>query len=653
MDAVRRGYIYLVSFVSLQAVAWAVIALLRDLLAQGIGWSIQSRALQLALIVVGLPIYLIHWLWAQRLAGREPAERRATLRHLYLYGAMASFLGPFVASASGLLENLVFLAIGYEPHRGWWSLSWDAAAVHLVVSAVVMAVLWFYHHRVEAADARAVPPAGAVATIRRLYVYSFSAAGLALTAVATAALLRWLMYQVGSARAIGGWETVVGDMARLVVGLALWLAFWWRAARPDEEEATSVVRMLYLYGAVFVSLLATVTAATFILEGILRRLFSISSAGRGGGGDIRDPLSVVVVASAAWAYHAYILRRDAAKAGEPAAQAWAGRLYNYLVAGVGLVAFLVGLGGLVSVLIRLLLSASFVARIGGEVSWFSAVLIAGLGVWILPWRRSQILASAPGTEGDAESRSLVRRIYLYFFLFVATMTVLGSGVYLAYRLINLALGGSRRGNLLADMGQAIAFGLIAAGVLVYHGILQRADGRRAKVADSRSLATARITVVDNGDGSLGRALLDELQRELPGACLQPLGLTPEAASVMGAGAEPVDTAGLLAQSEIIVGPWTIAIPGAAGSAASAIAASTARKLLIPVEQEGWEWAGVEDTSRKKLTGQAVGAVRRMVAGEKAKRGWPLSIGVTVAVVILVLLFLCFVLPSLVGLLRLF
>jgi len=86
MDAVRRGYIYLVSFVSLQAVAWAVIALLRDLLTQDIGWSIQSRALQLAIIVVGLPIYLVHWLWAQRLAGREPAERRATLRHLYLYG---------------------------------------------------------------------------------------------------------------------------------------------------------------------------------------------------------------------------------------------------------------------------------------------------------------------------------------------------------------------------------------------------------------------------------------------------------------------------------------------------------------------------------------------------------------------------------------
>jgi len=509
MDAVRRSYVYLVSLVSMQVVVWAVIALLRDLLTRGTGWSIESRALQLALIVVGLPIYLIHWLWAQRLAGRDPAEQRATMRHLYLYGAMASFLGPLVASASGLLAYLVWLTVGYKPAHVYWEPSWDVA-IHLLVSAAVTAVLWFYHQRVEAADARAIPAGGPVATIRKVYIYGFSAAGLTLTALTAGALLRWLMYQVASSRAIGGWETVVDDMARLVVGLPLWLAFWWRLARPDEEERTSVVRTLYLYGAVFVSVLATVIAATFILEGFLRRLFAISSAGGGGGGDLREPLSVVIVSGAVWAYHAYILRRDAAQAGEAAAQPWAGRLYRYLVAGVGLAAFLVGLAGLVSILIRFLSGISFVAGMPREVSWFTAALVAGLAVWILPWRRCQLLATVPGPEGDAESRSLIRRIYLYFFLFAATMVMLGSGVSLVRRLISLALGESRRGNFLAGAGQEIAFGLIAAGVLVYHGLLQRADGRRAKLADSHSLAAVRITVVDDGDGSLGRALLDEL-----------------------------------------------------------------------------------------------------------------------------------------------
>jgi len=265
-------------------------------------------------------------------------------------------------------------------------------------------------------------------------------------------------------------------------------------------------------------------------------------------------------------------------------------------------------------------------------------------VWILPWRRCQILADAPGVEGDAESRSLIRRIYLYFYLFVATMTVLGCGVFLANRLISLALGVSRQGNLLADLGQAIAFGLIAAGVLVYHGILQRADSRRAKVADCRSLAAVRITVVDDGDGSLGRALLDELKRELPGARLQPLGLTPEAAAAMGADVEPSGAASLLAESEIIVGPWTIAASGA--KVADAVAASPAHKLLIPVEQPGWEWAGIPDASWRKLVAPTAHSVRQMVAAEKGKQGWLLGSGLTAAIVLaLLLLAACFFLVT--------
>jgi len=248
---------------------------------------------------------------------------------------------PFVASASGLLENLVFWAVGYEPYRSSWQLSRDTAVVHLLVSAVVMAVLWFYHQRVETADARAVPPAGAVATIRRLYVYGFCAAGLVITAVTAAALLRWLMFQVGSSRSIGGWEATIDDIACLLVGLVLWLAFWRQVVSPDTEERTSVVRMLYLYGAVFVSLLATVTASAFILEGILHRLLAFPgkrrrrrharpAVGRPGR---RRGVGLSRLHPAA--------RRRAGR--RTVCPAMASRLYHYLVAGVGLAAALVGL----------------------------------------------------------------------------------------------------------------------------------------------------------------------------------------------------------------------------------------------------------------------------------------------------------------------
>jgi len=48
----------------------------------------------------------------------------------------------------------------------------------------VLALLWAYHWRVAAADRKEIPEQGGAATVRRLYVYGFSAAGLAMTTLA-------------------------------------------------------------------------------------------------------------------------------------------------------------------------------------------------------------------------------------------------------------------------------------------------------------------------------------------------------------------------------------------------------------------------------------------------------------------------------------
>ncbi|MBX0330952.1 hypothetical protein K2Z83_25165 [Oscillochloris sp. ZM17-4] len=58
------------------------------------------------------------------------------------------------------------------------------------------------------------------------------------------------------------------------------------------------------------------------------------------------------------------------------------------------------------------------------------------------------------------------------------------------------------------------------------------------------------------------------------------------------------------------------MPTAAGAAvAQAVGASPARKLLIPVPAEGWDWAGVEPQSDDAIIGQIVRAVRQVLGGE--------------------------------------
>jgi hypothetical protein len=599
MENVRRAYVYLVCLASLQGVAWAVISLLRNLLAPPARTSPENTALQLAIIIVALPVFVVHWVWAQRLAAGDEEERGAILRRLYLYVALATFLGPLLANALDLLDDLLHLALGLRPESarfvGEAPLTYLA---HPLVVMGVMLVLWLYHRAVLRRDQRQVAEESAGATLRRLYLYGWSAAGLALVALSLIALLRWLLEWVGAGAVIVSQPDPLREVARLAVGLPLWLICWGQAQRlfagADEGERASVERQGYLYLVILASVLAAVGSLTTILANILGRLLGAPDAGIS---DLRPTLAILPVAALVWAYHAYVLRHDIALAGEPSGAAWLRQTYRYLVAAIGLGALLVGVAGDLTLLIRALAGAQFVGGVSGQAAWFTALILTGLPVWMLPWRSAQLAATAPGPEGDQESQSPARKIYLYFYLLIATATVLGSGVYVVSRLLALALGASQEGNLLAEVAQAVVYSGMAVGIWLYHGALLRADGRRAKQMRAEALAELRVAILAPGDEALQSALLEGLRRELPGLDLSALD------------AAAADAPRLLAQADLIVGPWPMALE-------LAVAASPAQKLLLPAERPGWHWLGQRELRSREAVRAAVRAIRQLAAGQQ-------------------------------------
>ncbi|MBX0329092.1 hypothetical protein K2Z83_15550, partial [Oscillochloris sp. ZM17-4] len=487
MNSVRRWYIFLVATISLQSVAWALIALLRNVLGVwGNSGSTAAIAFQVAVIVIGLPVFVIHWLWAQRLAGGDREERGASLRRLYLYTNMAALLAPWAGSAYALLRGLLGLLL--DPSGGWhgdYPLSSGRSVAQGVMgelaALLVLGLLWLYHRQVASDDAATVPPDGEGALFRRLYLLGFSLVGLLMTTQAAIGLLRWLLYQLGGATTVVGDLALISPAAGLLVGLPLWVLAWRLAQSlfhgPDIGERESALRKFYLHAVVFFSTLAGVSGATLMLAGLLRQALGLAPQG-----DIRDPLPVVLVAAVAWAYHSMTLRADAARIREVPRQAGVRRLSWYLVGSIGLAAALIGLGGVLSVLIRALGAAGLGNDLREQLAWSLSALLAGLPVWALIWRRAQGAAVADGPAGDDERGSLVRRIYLYGFLFIATLTILGGLVYIISRLLRVALGDPLPGSLLADLAQAIAFSAIAAGVLAYHGVILRGEGRRSQAA---------------------------------------------------------------------------------------------------------------------------------------------------------------------------
>ena len=129
------------------------------------------------------------------------------------------------------------------------------------------------------------PNAPRRAGMRRLYVYILSAIGLGATFTGLALLLAYVV-DVGLGKIV--WAEVLRPrLAAALATLSVGLPLWWLAWRPMQAEALasgdagdharrSIIRKVYLYLALFVSVVGGMIAAASLLNLLLRSLFGSS-----------------------------------------------------------------------------------------------------------------------------------------------------------------------------------------------------------------------------------------------------------------------------------------------------------------------------------------------------------------------------------------
>ena len=627
MNNLLRWYQYIVSAISLQAVTWAVIALLRNLLTPYLNplsgtarYAADTMALQLAVIIIGLPLFLIHWLWAERSAARNGQEELEFVRPFYIYLMLSAFLIPFLTNSYGFITSAFRLLLGEKPVIPSYSsqLPDQANLIYTGTAIFVLALMWFYHTRLVGAGYENSPGNAPAAAIRRFYIYLFSAVGLAMTSSGAVSLLRWVITQVTGQTIGSGTKTLITFLALLITGIPLWVLFWRKAqslyGQGAEAEKSSLLRKFYLYLVIFLSVMAFVSACTIFLAGLIRRLLSLES--QEGAGFV---FSLLIVSALIWAYHALVLREDTQGLAEGERQAALRRLYDYLVAAVGFLALLIGIGGVISLLISS--SGSLIVSSQKEMlAWYTSAFVAGLVVWIVPWIIIQRELNEPEPAGLAARLEPVRKLYLYFFLLLATLTFLGSTVYILSQLLSRVLG-ARNTAWDTDMSLAAAYALLAVLIWLYHGYLLNQDRRFAGQSQIALAAKTRVVIIDDGDGSFGQRLLEKLKTEIPGLVLYPLFPNIEPLDEPGEAGEPLQPAEMIAQADLIVGPWTMISPyvGKAGlheALLQAIAAGPAARLLIPRGEARWQWSGVEQWDSETAVEHAVTSVKQFIAGEE-------------------------------------
>jgi hypothetical protein len=496
MQTARRLYLYLLSGIGLGVLVSGISLLLTTLFgALGLGsgptfggdTALRERlTLATALTVVALPVWLIHWLAAERgvRPGRTNAadERSSGVRGLYFAVAMAALLVAAASAAITLVETVVLAISGT-------SIASRNPAGDLALLLVAGAA-WGYHFAIRMRDWRRGPISGAGAWLPRTYLYGSALVGLLMMLFGLADLLGMVIDLAlrSGEPSFGGdswWAMpLAGIVARIAVGGAVWVGHWWYAGRllADGGHRGSVERPARLRLTFYVALLVVAAAATIGYAGqavrvLLEMALGVSDLATSPAlAAIGSSAAAAVIFAAAWWVHARWLHNEARSVEDTAHPETSWRLAAYPLALVGLAYGAVALAWLIGLLLevtlgggRTLIGADFV-RV--ELASALPYALLGMALWLWQWGR---IGRRRTAQPEAEGTSTVRRAAI---LVVLAATVVAGIVTLGvilYRLLGTLFGLEAPGDVVSELRTPIGGLLVAVGLAAYHGVALRRD----------------------------------------------------------------------------------------------------------------------------------------------------------------------------------
>ncbi len=441
----------------------------------GTDWWREHLSLNLAVVVVGTPLWLGHWVWAQRLA-RETAEEASALRSLYFLGVLGVTL---IETAGAAGETL------YVPLARLAGSAFDLNVLFdNLAELIIFGLFWVYHLRQRPPVALQI---GWSATIARWYWYAAAFGSLGIVANSVVPLLTTMIQQVLGVESVSAswWQLpVANNIAWIIVGSVGWTYHWAnvqaQSADAQSPQLQSALRKVYLYAMVGLGAAGTLLAVGRILYWALLSALNAVEEQLAFIDDVAWVVPTALVAATVWYYHRAQLERDADLVSELPQQAAIRRVYSYLLTAIGISVLSFGTFGILRLVIGILTGQADAADIPEhwlerQLSLYVTLLLVGLIAWVWYWRQTQRRVEAD--VSGAERASLVRRIYLYLVSsasVIAIVIAIGTLLYQALR----AILGILTGDTLVDaLNIHLSVALIAVTLLAYHVRFLRGDHR--------------------------------------------------------------------------------------------------------------------------------------------------------------------------------
>jgi hypothetical protein len=249
-----------------------------------------------------------------------------------------------------------------------------------------------------------------------------------------------------------------------------------------------------------------------------------------------------------------------------------------------------------------------IVPVWGQLNSGLAALVTGLPLWLATWNPIQSEAAARGETGDRARRSLVRRAYLYLFVFLFVVGLMVAAGDLFYNLITHLLGSPVDGIAQLAIERILTVAAMAA-FLVYHLRTLQQDARASQQALGSLHAAFPALIIVQDEMALAEEIVRALNRQSS--------RLPVAVHALERGA-PDDE---MLTAKLIVLPSNLAIdpPEVLDLWLSAY---KGRRLILPQPREGWLWLGLNMRSDRELAEEAAGAIRQMAEGDAPRGGLP-------------------------------
>lgn len=454
-QAVRRFFQYLLMYGLLQVVASGATGLLSRLFDRQdlVRLDDAQLARSLTFVIIGLPSFLALGVWALRRLRTDEKEGRSFGWALYLTAASITAL---VAAMFSLYDVLTW-GVGVAQYEGG-----------SIPGALVWVAIWVVHRRVEA---RTTPPGRS-----QVHHLLGSLIGLGTATAGLSGLIGWaLQYLVdtGPDLVAEPEDSLLRSVVMLAIGGAVWIIYWLRLARNQPRSGLWLGYVLVV--GVAGGLLALLSSASLVLYEILVWFLGDPTAPDVARhfGDVPDSVGTALVAGLIWWYHRVLVAEREGPRTE------AGRVYEYLIAGVGLLAAAAGVATVLVAVLEALAGAEGVVVSEGATNTLLAaftLLAVGVPVWWLMWRRIQAAVAA---DSDEEVASRTRRIYLFILFGIGGVTTLIGLITAVFVFLEDVIEDRLGAETIRSLRFAIATVVTTAAVAGYHWAVYRQDHRRA------------------------------------------------------------------------------------------------------------------------------------------------------------------------------